>query len=144
MLNFLKTNQTHYENNRPSQKISLYEDILFVWTFKKEEAELFNKKKKETIDKITGELEEVTKRKKVTIKERIEKKLSNLSPEELRGFMKAKRDISFADMKQVNSKKTAVAPSTKSLNFPNTNSIIDLDWDLQAPVSTSKAPTEKE
>jgi hypothetical protein len=81
MLIFLKVNQTHYEQNRPSQKISLYEDILFVWTFKKEEADLFNKKKKEAIEKITGELEEVTKRKKVTIKERIEKKLSNLSPD---------------------------------------------------------------
>jgi hypothetical protein len=49
--------------------------------------------------------------------------------------MKAKKDISFADMKQGNSKKT-VAPA-KSLSFPNTNSVIDIDWDLAGSQNTA-------
>jgi len=45
MFNFLQVNQQKYEQNRQNQKILLYEDILFIWSFKKE-ADLLNKNKK--------------------------------------------------------------------------------------------------
>lgn len=81
MLNFLNANRKRYEQSRQSQKITLYEDVLFIWSFKKDETDFFNKNKKLNIDKLLAELEEVTKKKKVTIKERIEKKLCNLTAE---------------------------------------------------------------
>jgi hypothetical protein len=46
MLNFLNTNRKRYEQTRQSQKINLYEDVLFIWSFKKDEADFFNKNKK--------------------------------------------------------------------------------------------------
>jgi hypothetical protein len=51
-----------------SQKVlCLYEDILFIWAYKKAEAGLRKNKREET-DKLLKELEEATKKKAITIK----------------------------------------------------------------------------
>jgi len=98
-----------YKQPKDKQKISIYEDILFIWTYKKEEAALNNKNtKKETVDKMLQELNEMTERKQVTIKERVEKKLCKLSFSKIKEFMISKQDIPTSEFKNdtKNSKKS--------------------------------------
>jgi hypothetical protein len=88
---------------------------MIIWSFKKGEDDL-KKKKKDTIDKLATELEGITNKKASTIKERIQKKLSNLSVEEIKVYMSTKTDFSFNDKKQLNNRPKCLAISSKNSN----------------------------
>lgn len=109
---FLIQNKEDYER-KPSKSICLYEDVLFLFGYKTSEEEIRSRKKGAT-EKIIKELEEMTNKKAVTIKERVEKKLANLSVDEIRYFMQQKMDISFNDKKQLNNKPNPSHPNSKA------------------------------
>lgn len=71
----MKNNRDTYE---PQKSISVYEDVLFIWSYKDSEKDIAINKK-ETTDKLIKELAECTKKSEITIRERVEKKLVNLS-----------------------------------------------------------------
>jgi hypothetical protein len=60
-----------------------------------------DKNKTKTINRLCAELEEVTKKTKDTIKERVGKKLCNLTYEQINAYMINNKDISF-DKKRLN------------------------------------------
>lgn len=77
--------------------------MLFIFGYKTSEDKIRTSKKTQ-IDELTKELEEATNKKAITIKERVEKKLANLTIEEIRSFMQTNTDISFNDKKQLSNK----------------------------------------
>ena len=92
-----------------------------------------NDKKKAT-DQLLKELEDNTKKKAITIKERVEKKLVNLSIEQIRSFMLAKKDISFnqqnrlnvTNMNKVNHKSVFDDDDVFNLNTPDKNEGVEI------------------
>lgn len=87
MRNFLDANAavTHKVS---IHKISLFEDIFWIVTFKEEEANIVNHKKA-TVNRLVIELQHrpLTTRSTITISERILKVLSKLEPQDIREHM---------------------------------------------------------
>lgn len=68
------------------------------------------------MDRLTAELEALTKKKAATIKERIQKKLSNLSVEIIRYYMENKLDFSFSyGKRQLNNLPKALGGTTQNV-----------------------------
>lgn len=99
---FVRKYQGLFKPN-PFKPISIFEDVLVMYEFKKEENKI-RQRKKEAVESLLKKLETKIGRKPVTIKERIEKKLSNLTIDDLRGFIEDKQDISFNTKKELNTK----------------------------------------
>lgn len=94
-------------------KITLFEDIIIIHEFRKELSALKNDRDRvKTIEAISERLQSVIKRTKMTIKERITKKLAHCSLEDVLQAMKNKKDLTF-------DKKT---DKTKKINQISSNS----------------------
>lgn len=84
--------------------------------FKESEQKICSDKR--YIHLLCQQLQKIIRRKDITIKERIQKKLSKLTPEDLKGFIDLRKDICFNDKKQVLSleKKITHAPDSEKLS----------------------------
>jgi archaellum biogenesis ATPase FlaH len=75
-------------------KISLYEDVVIIVEYWKA-FESLKKDRTKTVEQLCEKLQPIIKRSKVTIKERISKKLCRCSVEEVLEAIKNKKDLSF-------------------------------------------------
>jgi hypothetical protein len=97
-------------------KITLFEDIMIIFEFRKDLATLKTNRTK-TIETISDRLQPIIRRSKMTIKERIAKKLAHCSLEDVLQAMTNKKDLTFDKKNDKN----------KKINQISSNSNEDVD-----------------